>query len=160
LLRPPNTRGMISRIITGTSARGTEPRAGLVPLRSPTKLPSNRPGKSQHPNHPARAHAKTPGSRRQIVPSNCALKLRPAERRAVHRAYNNEMYHYNPSTALEELTEEAALPNPVHVRDMMLRKKLSADEALELNRIFLEYQKFFGETQKLGKQILKRLAGS
>jgi len=69
------------------------------------------------------------------------------------------MYHYNPSTALEELNEEATLPNPVHVRDMMLRHKLTADEALELNRIFLEYQKFFGETQKLGKEILKRLAG-
>ncbi len=69
------------------------------------------------------------------------------------------MYHYNPSTALEELNEEAVLPNPVHVRDMMLRHKLSVDEALELNRIFLEYQKFFGETQKLGKTILKRLAG-
>jgi hypothetical protein len=27
-----------------------------------------------------------------------------------------------------------------------------------LNRIFLEYQKFFGETQKLGKDILRRLA--
>jgi hypothetical protein len=68
------------------------------------------------------------------------------------------MYHYNPSTALEELNEEATLPNPVHVRDMMLRRKLTADHALELNRIFLEYQKFFGETQKLGKEILKRLA--
>ena len=68
------------------------------------------------------------------------------------------MYHYSPSTALEELNEDATLPNPVHVRDMMLRHKPSADEALELNRIFLEYQKFFGETQKLGKEILKRLA--
>ncbi len=68
------------------------------------------------------------------------------------------MYHYNPSTALEELTEEATLPNPVHVRDMMLRKKLNPDQALELNRIFVEYQKFFGETQKLGREILKRLA--
>lgn len=74
------------------------------------------------------------------------------------RAYNKRMYHYNPSTALEELTEEATLPNPVHVRDMILRKKLTADDALELNRIFLEYQKFFGETQRLGKEILKRLA--
>jgi len=68
------------------------------------------------------------------------------------------MYHYNPSTALEELTEEATLPNPVHVRDMMLRRKLSADQSLELNRIFLEYQKFFGEAQKLGKTILQHLA--
>lgn len=68
------------------------------------------------------------------------------------------MYHYDPTTALEELSEEAVLPNPVHVRDMMLRKKLSADQSLELNRLFTEYQKFFGETQKLGKDILKRLA--
>jgi hypothetical protein len=30
------------------------------------------------------------------------------------------MYHYDPNTALEELTEDATLPNPAHVRDMML----------------------------------------
>jgi hypothetical protein len=29
-----------------------------------------------------------------------------------------------------------------------------------MNRLFVEYQKFFGETQKLGKDILKHLAGS
>ncbi|HTA24512.1 MAG TPA: hypothetical protein VK763_13350 [Terriglobales bacterium] len=69
------------------------------------------------------------------------------------------MYHYDPGTALEELTEEANLPNPVHVRDMILRKRLSADKSLEMNRLFVEYQKFFGETQKLGKEILKQLAG-
>jgi hypothetical protein len=69
------------------------------------------------------------------------------------------MYHYDPSTALEELTEDATLPNPVHVRDMILRKHPSTDKALELNRLFLEYQKFFGEAQKLGKEILKQLAG-
>ena len=68
------------------------------------------------------------------------------------------MYHYNPSPALEELTEDATLPNPVHVRDMMLRRKMTPDQSLELNRIFAEYQKFFGETQKLGKEILKGLA--
>jgi hypothetical protein len=69
------------------------------------------------------------------------------------------MYHYDPNTALEELTEDATLPNPVHVRDMILRKKLTPDKSLELNRLFVEYQKFFGETQKLGKEILKQLAG-
>ena len=68
------------------------------------------------------------------------------------------MYHYNPNTALEELTEEATLPNPVHVRDMMLRKHLNVDKSLELNRLFVEYQKFFGETQKLGKEILNQLS--
>ncbi|HXY51584.1 MAG TPA: hypothetical protein VEI01_19215 [Terriglobales bacterium] len=68
------------------------------------------------------------------------------------------MYHYDPTTALEELMEEATLPNPVHVRDMILRKRLKPEESLELNRLFLEYQRFFGETQKLGKEILKELA--
>jgi hypothetical protein len=68
------------------------------------------------------------------------------------------MYHYDPTTALEELNEDATLPNPVHVRDMILRAKLSTDKALELNRVFVEYQKFFGEAQKLGKEILKNLA--
>jgi hypothetical protein len=69
------------------------------------------------------------------------------------------MYHYDPNTALEELTEDATLPNPVHVRDMMLRKHLSADKSLELNRLFVEYQKFFGEAQKLGREILRQLVG-
>ena len=68
------------------------------------------------------------------------------------------MYHYDPNTALEELNEEATLPNPVHVRDMILRKHPSTDQALELNRMFVEYQKSFGEAQKLGKEILRHLA--
>lgn len=69
------------------------------------------------------------------------------------------MYHYDPRTALEELNEEAALPNPVHMRDMILRARLTPDRSLELNRQFLEYQKHFGEAQKLGKELLKQLAG-
>jgi hypothetical protein len=69
------------------------------------------------------------------------------------------MYHYDAKTALEELSEDATLPNPVHVRDMMLRRHLSVGQSLELNRLFVEYQKFFGEAQKLGKEILKQLAG-
>ena len=67
------------------------------------------------------------------------------------------MYHYDPNTALEELTEDATLPNPVHVRDMILRRHPSTDQALELNRLFVEYQKFFAEAQKLGKEILRKL---
>ena len=67
------------------------------------------------------------------------------------------MYHYDPTTALEELNEEALLPNPVHLRDMLLRKRLKPEQSLELNRLFTEYQKFFGETQKLGKAILRDL---
>jgi hypothetical protein len=69
------------------------------------------------------------------------------------------MYHYDPSTALEELSEEAVLPNPVRVRDMILRQRLTPDRSLEMNRLFVEYQRFFGETQRLGKEILKQLAG-
>ncbi len=67
------------------------------------------------------------------------------------------MYHYDPTTALEELKEEAVLPNPVHVRDMMLRAKLSPDHSLELNRKFVEYQRQFGELQKLAGQLLREL---
>ncbi len=68
------------------------------------------------------------------------------------------MYHYDPTTALEELSEDATLPNPVHLRDMILRRRLKPEESLELNRMFTEYQKFFSETQKLGKDILRRLS--
>ena len=68
------------------------------------------------------------------------------------------MYHYDPSTALEELKEEAVLPNPVHLRDMMLRAHLSADRSLELNRLFVEYQRQFGELQREAGEILRALA--
>ena len=67
------------------------------------------------------------------------------------------MYHYDPRTALEELTEDAQLPNPVHLRDMMLRAHLDADHSLEYNRLFVEYQKRFGELQELGRQLLEGL---
>jgi hypothetical protein len=67
------------------------------------------------------------------------------------------MYHYDPKTALEELNEEAHLPNPVHMRDMILRARLTPDRSLELNRQFLEYQKHFGEAQRLGNEVLKQL---
>ncbi len=67
------------------------------------------------------------------------------------------MYHYNPTTALEELNEDAALPNPVRVRDMMLRAHLDAEHSLELNRLFVDYQKRFGELQKLGRELLEGL---
>ena len=67
------------------------------------------------------------------------------------------MYHYDPTTALEELNEDAVLPNPVRLRDMMLRAHLDADRSLEYNRLFVEYQKRFGELQDLGRQLLERL---
>jgi len=67
------------------------------------------------------------------------------------------MYHYDPITALEELKEDAVLPNPVKLRDMMLRAHLDPDHSLEYNRLFIEYQKQFGELQRLGKQLLQGL---
>ncbi|HEX8926136.1 MAG TPA: hypothetical protein VF786_10115 [Terriglobales bacterium] len=67
------------------------------------------------------------------------------------------MYHYDPAAALEEMKDETVLPNPVHMRDMMLRAHLSADQSLELNRIFIEYQKHFGEALKLGRELLGKL---
>jgi len=68
------------------------------------------------------------------------------------------MYHYSPQTALEELNEEAMLPNPVHMRDMLLRAHLQAEASLELNRKFLDYQRHFGEAQKLGRELLQQLS--
>ena len=70
----------------------------------------------------------------------------------------NCMYHYNPTTALEELTEDATLPNPVHVRDMMLRTQLPPNDALDLSREFQSYLTHFGETQKIAQIILEKLA--
>ena len=67
------------------------------------------------------------------------------------------MYHYDPAQALEELGEDANLPSPVHVRDMILRRNLSPERALELNREFLEYQRAFADALRLGKKVLTEL---
>jgi hypothetical protein len=64
----------------------------------------------------------------------------------------------DPQQALEDLKDEAVLPNPVKVRDMLFHAKLAPDQSLELNRQFTEYQKHFGEALKLAKQILGALA--
>ena len=64
----------------------------------------------------------------------------------------------DPKQALEDLNEEAVLPNPVKVRDMLFHAKLAPEQSLELNRQFTEYQKHFGEALKLGKLILAKLA--
>jgi hypothetical protein len=68
------------------------------------------------------------------------------------------MYHYDPKTALDELRDDAVLPHPVHLRDMILRTKLDATTALELNRDFQEYLTSFGEVQNTARGILERLA--
>ena len=70
------------------------------------------------------------------------------------------MYHYDPATALDELQEDAVLPNPVHIRDMIVRAKLQPDQALELNRKFQTYLQAFGDAQQIAKLILEQLAGA
>jgi hypothetical protein len=66
--------------------------------------------------------------------------------------------YLDPQTALENLVEEAQLPNPVRVRDMLLHARLNPDESLELNRMFIEYQQQFGVLQNLGKRLLQEIA--
>jgi len=64
---------------------------------------------------------------------------------------------YDIKAALDELREDALLPHPVRMRDMILRTPL---DALELNREFQSYLTHYGETQKLALEILERLAAS
>lgn len=68
------------------------------------------------------------------------------------------MYHYDPETALEELSEDAMLPHPVHVRDMIVRSLLTPDQAIELNRKFQGYLHAFGDAQAVVRPILEQLA--
>jgi hypothetical protein len=68
------------------------------------------------------------------------------------------MYHYNPKIALEELQEEAVLPHPVKLRDMILRNQLGPQDAQLLNHDFQEYLTRFGELQKIAGGILDKLA--
>jgi hypothetical protein len=68
------------------------------------------------------------------------------------------MYHYDAKLALEELQEDALLPHPVKLRDMILRTKLGAQDAQLLNHDFQEYLTRFGELQKTARGILEKLA--
>ena len=68
------------------------------------------------------------------------------------------MYHYDAKIALEELQEEALLPHPVKLRDMILRTKLGPQEAQLLNHAFQEYLTHFGEIQKTARGILEKIA--
>src|SRR5580765_3649002 len=55
------------------------------------------------------------------------------------------MYHYDVKIALEELQEEALLPHPVKLRDMILRHKLGPQDAQLLNHDFQDYLTRCGE---------------
>lgn len=68
------------------------------------------------------------------------------------------MYHYDPTQALEELQEDALLPHPVKLRDMILRNQLGPQDAQQLNHDFQDYLTRFGELQKLARGILEKLA--
>ena len=67
---------------------------------------------------------------------------------------------YDVKLALDELREDALLPHPVRLRDMILRTPLGASGALEMNREFQSYLSYYGETQKVALEILERLAAS
>ena len=68
------------------------------------------------------------------------------------------MYHYDAKTALEELKEDALLPHPVKLRDMILRTQLGPHEAQKLNSEFQDYLGKFGQLQNLATLILQQLA--
>ena len=68
------------------------------------------------------------------------------------------MPSYDVKAALAELKEDAVLPHPVRLRDMLLRTKLAPDAAVELNREFQNYLTHFGESQKIAGSILEKLA--
>ena len=68
------------------------------------------------------------------------------------------MYHYDAKAALEELQEEALLPHPVKLRDMILRTQLGPKDAQLLNHDFQDYLTRFGELQKVARGILEKLA--
>ena len=68
------------------------------------------------------------------------------------------MYHYDPSIALEELNEDALLPHPVKLRDMIMRIKLAPNEAQAMNQEFQDYLARFGEIQKVARGMLEKLS--
>lgn len=70
------------------------------------------------------------------------------------------MYHYDAATALEELQEDALLPHPVKLRDMILRHQLGVEDAKAINQQFQDYLGRFGESQKIAQGILQKLASS
>lgn len=70
------------------------------------------------------------------------------------------MYHYDPKLALDELQEDALLPHPVKLRDMILRVQLGPKEAQLLNHDFQDYLTRFGELQRAARSILEKLAAA
>jgi hypothetical protein len=65
---------------------------------------------------------------------------------------------FDAKLALEELQEEALLPHPVRLRDMILRNVLGAQDAMDINREFQDYLTAYGQLQKIAREILVKLA--
>jgi hypothetical protein len=68
------------------------------------------------------------------------------------------MQHPTAQQALDELNEDAVLPHPVRLRDLILRTRLDPATALELNREFQSYLTHYGEAERQARTILSRLA--
>lgn len=63
-------------------------------------------------------------------------------------------------SVLEDLREDALLPHPVRLRDLILRSKLDPALALEVNREFQDYLTQFGQAQKTAGHLLEKIAAS
>ncbi len=68
------------------------------------------------------------------------------------------MDRYDVQQALDELREDAQLPHPVRLRDMILRLRLDPATALEVNREFQDYLTHYGEAQRLAASMLETLS--
>src|SRR5581483_11613500 len=99
-----------------------------------------------------------PDSRSFAAGSVCSSEIGAYNRIRVTGCRGTPMYHYDATIALEELQDEAVLPHPVRLRDMILRTQLGPQEAQALNHDFQEYLSRFGELQKLAQSMLERLA--
>ncbi len=66
---------------------------------------------------------------------------------------------FDAKIALEELQEDALLPHPVRLRDMILRNVLGAQDALDINREFQDYLSAYGHLQKIAREILTETCG-
>jgi len=90
--------------------------------------------------------------------STITLRQSAFAARESRRAHEERMYHYDAKTALDELQEEALLPHPVKLRDMILRIQLGPQEAQAMNQEFQDYLTRFGEIQRVARGILEKLA--
>jgi hypothetical protein len=67
------------------------------------------------------------------------------------------MAPYDAQQAFDELLDDARLPHPVRLRDVILRTQLDPAAALEINRRFQDYLTHYGETEQLARSILGEL---